>query len=251
VDAETGELHPSLSDGQRRHDQFIAEENIAGELLDVEGQFGLPENLDPVETAGEIGKRYEDLWCELIREEVFGLDERFRIEHRLRRLNELGFDVEEVELVGAEDGYRLRFQPKVVEPGHHRRRLYSLTGLAVQENQARRLLNDLAGYRGHLERVLGHPLPEPVAAYRWLSEVFQPAIAAVPADLLGKLDAAEIYHQLLEHRWFLSEAAGRDVGMKEAVASYVDEVLRFAPSEQALVPAPEGSEEPATDLTGR
>jgi Domain of unknown function (DUF4032)/Lipopolysaccharide kinase (Kdo/WaaP) family len=236
VDAETGELHPALTDGQRGHDLAIAEENIGGDLADLHAAGALPEDIDPFETAGEVIRRYRELWSELTRQEVFGLDERYRIDARLSRLNELGFDVEEVELVSTEDGYRLSLQPRVVEPGHYRRRLMSLTGLDVQENQARRLLNDIAGYRAHLERVGGRALPEQVAAYRWLTEVFEPVIEAVPADLRERLESAEVFHQVLEHRWFLSEAAGRDVGMTDAVASYIDNVLPYAPEERAVLP---------------
>jgi hypothetical protein len=236
VDAETGELHPELTDGQRFHDLAIAEENIGGDLTDLQAAGVLPEEIDPLETAAEVIRRYQELWSELTREEVFGLDERYRIDARLSRLNELGFDVEEVELVSTEDGYRLSLQPRVVEPGHYRRRLMSLTGLDVQENQARRLLNDIAGYRAHLERVEGRGIPEQVAAFRWLTEIFEPTIEAVPADLRERLEPAEVFHQVLEHRWFLSEAAGRDVGMKEAVASYIDNVLPYTPEERAVLP---------------
>src|SRR5439155_18996807 len=171
---ETGELHPELTDGQRIHDLAIAEENIGGDLADLQAAGVLPEDIDPLETAAEVIRRCQELWAELTRLEVFGLDERYRIDARLSRLNELGFDVEEVELVSTEDGYRLSLQPRVVEPGHYRRRLMSLTGLDVQENQARRLLNDIAGYRAHLERVQGKGLPEQVAAFRWLTEIFEP-----------------------------------------------------------------------------
>ena len=38
VDAETGELHDRLSDGQREHDLDIARVNIAGELMDLAGR---------------------------------------------------------------------------------------------------------------------------------------------------------------------------------------------------------------------
>ena len=41
----------------------------------------------------------------------------------------------------------VQLQPKVVDAGHHSRRLLRLTGLDVQENQARRLLNDLDPFR--------------------------------------------------------------------------------------------------------
>jgi uncharacterized protein DUF4032/lipopolysaccharide kinase (Kdo/WaaP) family protein len=238
VDAETGELHPSLSSGQRRHDLEITVENLVGELLDVDSEVGLPDYLDPVETAEALEVIYDNLWDELTREEVFGPDERYRIDERLRRLNQLGFDVEEIELVGAADGYRLRLDPHVVEPGHHRRRLLMLTGLNAQENQARRMLNDLARFRADLEETEGRPVPESVAAYRWRAEVFEPAVAAVQPELKNKLQAAEAFHELLHHRWYLSEKAGRDVGLDEAVRSYVEDVLRHAPDERTMLSTP-------------
>ena len=237
VDAETGELHPQLSDGQRTHDLTVAAENVGGELMDLEAaDVALPHDLDPVATADEILRRYEALWAEVTREEVFGPDEAYRIDDRLRRLNELGYDVDEIELIGDGDLRRLRLNPRVVEPGHHRRRLLTLTGLDVQENQARRLLNDLARYRATLARQDARPpAPEQVVAFRWLTEVFEPSIAAVPSGLRGKREPAELFHEILEHRWFLSEAASRDVGVEVAVASYVADVLSHAPDERALL----------------
>jgi hypothetical protein len=235
VDAETGELHPSLSDGQREHDLQIAEENFAGELTDVEAELGREGELEPEATAAELIARYESLWHELMREEEFAEDSRYKIDERLRRLNELGFDVDELELVAGDDGYRLRLSPRVVEPGHHRRRLHALTGLSAQENQARRLLNDLARYRAELDRSGGRPVPETVAVHRWLSEVFEPAVAAIPPELWGKRDAAEVFHEALEHRWFLSQEAGEDVGLMPAVEAYVDAVLRHAADERAVL----------------
>jgi Domain of unknown function (DUF4032)/Lipopolysaccharide kinase (Kdo/WaaP) family len=235
VDAETGELHMTLSDGQRNHDLEIAEENLAGELADVAAELGRPLAVPGEETAAELVRRYQHLWDELIRDELFGPDERYRLHERLRRLNELGFDVEELELQSADEGYRLRLHPRVVEPGHHRRRLLTLTGLHAQENQARRLLNDLADFRAELEQVEGRPLPETIAAYRWLDEVFKPTIDGVPAELHGKREAPELYHEVLEHRWYLCEAAARDVGRQEAVVSYVDNVLRHVPDERTVL----------------
>jgi hypothetical protein len=244
VDAETGEIHPELSEGQRRHDLELANENIAGELMDLEVTVGFPPDLDPVETAGEICSRYEALWTEVTREEVFGPDERYRVDDRLHRLNELGFDVEEVELRGDDHELRLRVTPQVVEPGHHQRRLLMLTGLHVQENQARRMLNDLYSFRAYLERKDGRQLPEPVVAHRWLVEVYEAALAQVPADLRPKLEPAEIFHEILEHRWYLSEEAGRDVGLDAAVRSYVETVLRSVPDERTVLSGDLEPEEP-------
>ena len=235
VDAETGEIHGALSDGQRAYDLEIAHVNIIGELLDVDAEVGLPPDLDPEETGEEVVRRYEDLWRELTHEETFAPDERFKVEERLERLNDLGFDVEEVQLVATPGGYRLRLDPHVVEPGHHRHRLLRLTGLDAQENQARRMLNDIARFREALERQQKRPLSESVVASRWRQEVFEPTVAAVPAELQSRLPGAEVFHQVLEHRWFLSEKAGKDVGIEEAVRSYVEKELPKHAPERVLL----------------
>jgi tRNA A-37 threonylcarbamoyl transferase component Bud32 len=224
LDAETSELHEQLTDGQREHDMELARENLFGELLDVGRE-------DALELVDQVTASYERLWGELTHEEVFALDERFRLEERLRRLNELGFDAAEVELLGTDTGYRLRLRSRVVEPGHHRRRLLRLTGLGAQENQARRLLADLDVFRAELEGRGEPPISEAALAGRWLNEVFEPAIASIPAELWGKREAAELYHELLEHRWYQSQRKGRDVGRDEALRSYVD-FLRSLPDER-------------------
>ena len=159
VDTETSELHPQLSDGQRMQDVMVAEENLVGELLDVTAE-GLVHGLDPMAAAEELRRRYDGLWSELDREVVFAPDQRYRVEERVQLLNSLGFDVEEVEVVAHDGAYSLRLQPRVVEPGHHVRTLQALTGLEVQENQARRLLGDLARYRTELEATTGGPVSE-------------------------------------------------------------------------------------------
>jgi hypothetical protein len=233
VDAETGELEERLSDGQRDHDLSIAEENLVGELYDLSAELGREVVDDPIEFAEDVRVAYEKLWSELTADEVFAPDDSAKLEDRLKRLNALGFDVEEVELVRDGGEVRLKLQSKVVEPGHHRRRLLRLTGLDAQENQARRLLNDLTAYKTKLNSAAKAPISDAAASGRWLSECFEPAIAAVPEELQEKRAAAEVFHELLEHRWFLSEKAGRDVGMKKATDSYVENVLRPAADEKA------------------
>jgi tRNA A-37 threonylcarbamoyl transferase component Bud32 len=235
VDAETGELHGTLSAGQRGYDLDIAQQNIVGELLDVDAQVGLPADLDPDETGEEVVRRYQALWSELTRVETFGPNERFKVDERLHGLNELGFDVEEIQLEAADGGYLLRLDPKVVEPGHHRHRLLRLTGLDAQERQARRMLNDLARFREAEERRQNRKLSESVIASRWRQEVFEPTVDAVPEELQGRLPAAEVFHQVLEHRWFLSERAGKDVGIDEAVRSYIQSELPHHAPERIVI----------------
>jgi hypothetical protein len=232
VDAETVERHPTLSPGQRAYDVDLARERVGAELLDL--QFGglLPDDLDPIEIAEGLPPRYEQLWEEVTHEQVFGLDEQqYRMTERLQRLNDLGFDVGEVELITSPEGAKLRVRTRVAEPGQHRRELFRLTGLEVQERQAQRLLNDIRAYTAWLEQRSSGPVPQTVAAQRWLAHVYQPVVDAIPPDLAGRLAPAEVFHEVLEHRWFLSEQAQRDVGTSEAARSYFDTVLPRTPRE--------------------
>lgn len=232
VDAETGDLYDQLSRGQREHDLDVARMNIAGELMDLQAGGLLDETRDPVEIADIIGQRYNKLWEELTAAESFEPGERWRVEARIRRLNELGFDVGELQISTDIDGTSVRIEPKVVDAGHHSRRLLRLTGLDVEENQARRLLNDLDGYRAQTGRQADD---EEILAHEWLQDVFEPVVQAVPREMRGKLEPAEIFHEVLEHRWYLSEESGRDVGLPEAVWSYVGKVLVYKPDEQAVL----------------
>lgn len=232
VDAETAEIHPALSRGQREHDLFIAHGNIAGELMDLEAGGQLDEGEDPVEIADLIMHRYDLLWNELTGEERFEQGDRWRVDERIRRLNNLGFDVDELEMSTDVDGTHIRIEPKVVDAGHHSRRLMHLTGLDVEENQARRLLNDLDSYRAATDR-LGDD--EELVAHDWLAGVYEPITRSVPRELRAKLEPAEIFHELLEHRWYLSERAGHDMSLEETVGDYVRTVLPGRPDEVAVV----------------
>ncbi|MCU1674162.1 MAG: hypothetical protein JWN77_2275 [Frankiales bacterium] len=238
VDAETTEHHEVLSDGQRSYDLSMARTNIIGELMDLQAGELLDEQVDPIDIGDTIASRYRELWQALTEPEVFGVGERHRVEARVRRLNALGFDVAELDVSTDLAGGEVRIQPKVVDAGHHARRLLRLTGLDVEENQARRLLNDLDAFRAADPRARLNE-SEQIAAHRWLTEVFHPVVQSVPRELHGKLEQAEVFHEVLEHRWFLSEQAGRDVGTAEAATRYVEHVLRHKPDEKAvLAPVP-------------
>jgi hypothetical protein len=229
VDAETGNLYPKLSEGQRSEDIEILRLNIFGECLDLEAAELLHESVDPEAVVDDIVARYERLWHEVTYEqEVPARDARHDIEGRIRRLNELGFDVAEVAMSTVDGGYRVR--PKVVDAGYHTRRLLRLTGLDAEENQARQLLNDLDTYRAESDLT-----DEQQAAHRWLTEVFEPVVRAVPASMRQKLEPQEIFTQITQHKWLMSEQAGRDVGMAPAVQSYLNDILANKPDEQAVL----------------
>jgi hypothetical protein len=246
VDAETAERRLPLSEELRHADVELARENTAGGLLDLVGAGSLPEDVDVFALADRLASRYHQLWEELTGTLDIDIADRYLIDHRLQRLHELGFDV--AELIVEHDGTagngggRLRVTPAVVEEGHHSRELRRLTGIDVQENQARRLLNDINAFGASLAKEGQPPPPQAVVAVRWLAEVYEPIISRIPQELRGHLEPPQLFHELLEHRYYLSEAAGYDVGNDAALASYLESVLRFRRPERVLLTDAPGGE---------
>ncbi|MFI8593876.1 DUF4032 domain-containing protein [Microbacterium sp. NPDC078428] len=236
VDAETGELHESgLTRGQREHDLDVARTNIAGEIMDLAAGGRLEGGVDALEIADGIVSSYRSLWAALTDRETFASSDAWRITERVQRLNALGFDIGEMSIEATPDGNRVSIQPKVVDAGHHQRRLIRLTGLDVEENQARRLLNDLDEFRARVS-LLGDD--EEMAAHEWLTRVFEPIVKAIPYDLRAKLEPAEVFHQVLEHRWYLSQERGQSVPLAEALTSYIKNVLRHRRDEATIMGPP-------------
>ena len=233
VDAETGELHTEgLTEGKRLYDIDVARTNIIGELMDLQAGALLEPSVDTIEVGDRIVTRYTELWNVLTAEESFSMSERWRVRHRIEKLNELGFDVGELIMRTDERGNHLVIQPKVVDAGHYHRQVMRLTGLDVQERQGQRMLNDLEAYRAMSGR---KDDPIELVAHDWLAEVFEPTIQAVPMEMRRKLEPAEIFHEILEHRWYMSEQQRRDVSTKEAVDDYVAHVLPQHRDEQSFL----------------
>lgn len=232
VDVETGQLESQLTTGQREYDLDIARTNIVGEMLDLQAAEQLPDNVDPIAIGDLLLERYTELWDALTGRETFSANERWRVSARIEKLNELGFDVDELDMTTDLDGTTVSVQPKVVDAGHHRRRLMRLTGIDAQENQARRLLNDLDQYRV-LTNQQGEE--EEFVAHEWLQEQYEPVVRAIPRSMRKKLPAPEFYHELLEHKWFMSQRLGKDVTWDKAVQDYILNVLTYRQDERALI----------------
>ena len=232
VDAETGALHGSLTAGQRSYDLDLARTNIIGEFMDLQAGAYFDESLDVVQIGERLVDRYESLWTELTAEESFDREERWRVEGRISRLNDLGFDVGELSMTRSVDGQKLTIQPKVVDAGHYHRQVMRLTGTDVGERQGQRILNDMKTFRAMNDM---EDQPPELVAHVWIDKVFNPVINAIPPEYRSKLEPAEIFHEVLEHRWFMSERVGHDVPMDEVVDSYISEVLANRPDEKAVM----------------
>ena len=245
VDAETGELYDNMTDGKRLYDIDVARTNIIGELMDLQAGGVLPEDYDVIEVGNNFATRYEELWNELTKQTSFSANERWKVAERVERLNDLGFDVGELAMTTDLDGTRLYIQPKVVDAGHYSRQIMRLTGMDVEENQARRMMNDIEQYRAQRDMQKDSLS---LVAHDWMTHVFEATVNGVPRDLRGKLEPAEIFHQFLEHRWFISEKAGYDVPFKKALKSFVDNVLSQRRDERSYLGRGDTEELPAIDL---
>jgi len=222
VDAETGEFQKSLSDGQREHDLEIVHFNVAAELEDLALSGVLYPGMEPVRAAEAVIRRYRRIWAALKEPQLLDPKDRHAVESAMRQLHDLGFAVEEVAVTIDGDTQLLSFQPKLVAAGYHTQRLRELMGLETEELQAKRLLASFDRYRAR-ENKSG--LTAQAMAKQWLVEVFEKVISRVPADMRGRVERAQMFHEILENRWYLSEKAGHDVGLEVAADNYCAEIL--------------------------
>ena len=224
VDAETGEFQKTLSDGQRVHDLEIAMFNVAAELEDLSLSGVLYPGLDPVRAAEAVIRRYRRIWTALKERQLLDPKDRHAVEGAMRTLHDLGFAVEEVAITIDGDTQMLSFQPKLVAAGYHTARLRELMGLETEELQAKRLLASFDRYRAREEKT-GASITE--MAKSWFLEVFEPVINRVPESMRGRVEHAQMFHEILENRWYLSEAKGVDVGLEFATDNYVEFILPY------------------------
>ncbi|WP_029117652.1 DUF4032 domain-containing protein [Mycobacterium sp. URHB0044] len=228
VDAETSEVHPSLSRGQRHYDLDILVENVAMGMLDLAERLERPEEFNNtlIAEAENIRDRYESLWDLLHAEPVFGFTDRYRVEGTIRRLNDLGFAVDELSMQpDSANPSQLRLHVAVGDRRYHAQRLRELTGLDVGEGQARILLGDLQAYQAQLCREVGHDVDESAAARLWVIELLTPTEQLAHAALHYTGTPIQAYCDLLEVRWLLSEQAGHDVGTTKALAALSRDVI--------------------------
>ena len=222
VDAETSEIHPSLSDGQRSFDLDILVENVGFGLADLGAMQGRADAFDDAAEAAEtVRARYTALWDELHLEPELAPDDRHAIRARIRRLNDLGFAVDEISLDPTAEGNTFRLRVTVASRRFHAHELQRLTGLVALEGQARLLLNDVREYQAWLEHERGTSISAEAAAELWLDDVLQPSLATLAPAIGPARDPLQAYCDVLEQKWLLSEATGTDVGLESARTAYL------------------------------
>jgi hypothetical protein len=225
VDAETVERSPGpLSPTLRHHDLQIMEENVAGDLVDLSAQNLLMDGLPLDDTSGSIRLRYQNLWEQINKQVVINPNEKFRIHERIQAINSLGFSISEVMVEQVEAGDKISFQVVVTDRNFHRDQLLGLTGIEAEEMQARTMMNEIQELKANLSHTQNRSTPVSLAAYNWLHDFYNPVIKRLQMLVDRSGDLAELYCQILEHKWYLSEAAQHDVGHQAAVEDYLQNI---------------------------
>ncbi len=218
VDAETSGVHQELSAGQREDDLAIMEINVAGGMADIAASEGREIDEADLGLGADIAARYRALWDELTTVELIGSAERYKITERMRRVNDLGFEIDDLELIPQEHGDRLRMSLKVGSRQFHIRRLRELTGVEASEQQARQILSDLSRY------VIAHDSPtgKSIGAIRWRVEIFEPMLQRIVALTdLHTTDPVQGFCDFLHHRFAISSQRGEDVSNEKAFEDWV------------------------------
>jgi DNA-binding transcriptional MerR regulator len=233
VDAETAEYQPHrLSPIYRHQDLQIMEENVNRDLAELEESGSYIPNQTDFEIEEYIRVRYRALWEEVTHIETIPTNEHYRVQERIRALNSLGFSVRDVEMIATDQGDQLHIRILVTDRNFHRNQLLELTGIESEEMQSRQIMNEIHELRAYLAQSGNRAIPLSVAAYHWLQHTYLPTIELLKPSVINKNradannDLVELYCQVLEHKWYLSESAQRDVGHQAAVEDYVK---RFSP----------------------
>ena len=188
IDAETSELHTSLSDGQRREDIEVMKENVAGEMTDIAAEIGEDLDAADVELGVDIEGRYNALWAELTSELLITRDDAYRI--MMTHVGGRTFN---------SDTLRQR------------------TGIDASENQAKLILSDLNYYLAKHGDVSA--TGKSVGTFKWLTGRFEPHVKLIEQRWHGE-DPVQGYCDYLNHRIAMASARGSDVDPDVAFASW-------------------------------
>lgn len=218
IDAETSELHPSLSSGQREQDIDIMVQNVAGEMSDIAAEMGHDLDTADIELGIEIADRYSALWDELTEQLLITRNDAYRIRERIARVNDLGFSVEDVDITPDGDGSVVRMIANLGGRTYNSDTLQERTGIEASENQARLILSDLNYHLAKLGGVTS--TGKRVGTFKWLSTYYEPLIARITDEWPGD-DPIQGYCDYLNHRMGLASHRGVDVDTFEAFDEWV------------------------------
>ncbi len=221
IDAETSRLYETMTPGQRHEDIEIMIMNVAGGMADIAASQGIDMDDADLNLGEDVAERYAALWNELRHDIVIGPHERYRIGERIQRLNDLGFDAEDVDLTpDPSGGDRVLVTIAVGGRNFHSNRLRELTRIEASENQARQILSDLQYHEARFGSTTA--TGKAIAAIKWRVDVFEPLMQRLAETLGEGPNLVQAYCDFLHHRFILARRQQRDIPNDEAFQSWID-----------------------------
>ena len=95
-----------------------------------------------------------------------------------------------------------------------------MTSILAEETQANMIYNRILEFKADLENKLIKSIHLKIVAHQWLDSVYKYALNYTGTDE-DDLNAPQIFCQILEHKWLLSEKNSRDVGLMRTISDYV------------------------------
>jgi hypothetical protein len=167
------------------------------------------------------------LWEEITREDVFSHNELYRVQERVRALNSLGFSVKDIELKNEDHGNILKLRIFVSDRNFHRNQLMEITGLYAEDRQAQQIMNEIYELKANMSQSSNPNVTLEAVAYHWMEYIYKPVVEKLQSLINASVninpspDINELYCQVLEHKWYLSEIAQHDVGHQAAVTDFI------------------------------
>jgi hypothetical protein len=192
-------------------------------MADIAASQGYDLDSADLELGVDITKRYDALWRELTTDLIIAPHERYRIRERVGRLNDLGFAIDEIDVIPSGSSSRIRISVSVAGRTFHSQRLRESTGIDASENQARQILSDVRyhdakhGEKGETGSVTG----KAVATMHWRITRFEPFTRRITA-LRPDADPIQGYCDFLNFRYTIASDRQRDIKSEAALEEWIE-----------------------------
>ena len=218
ADAETAELFSGpVNDRFREQDLASFEESLAWQAEDLRQARGLPEDQLPLDDADfrYFLRRYR--WLRREHARLSASDTHFnslyQAQQFLYRMNRWGFS-----LLGM-TGRALQ-EVTTVRPGWYQQRIHELLHITIPRIYARRFYNMILGHQAISSEKAGHAISIEEAAHQWYTQYHLPAILLLRQVLTAGQDPLKAYFQVMLHKWQMSENAGYEIPLDEALVDW-------------------------------
>jgi len=234
ADAETAELFPGpISEGLREQDLELFHESLIWQAEDLRIARGLPEEEELVDEKDFLYFRRRYRWLRREHAQLAAAPSfttLYQIQQLLEGLNRWGYSV-----LGT-TGKTLHEYTTIL-PGWHARRIHELLNISVPRMYARRFYNMILGHQRLMSEQEGREVSLEESAKDWYTRYHLPTILLLRNHLTSGQDPLKAYFSIMDHKWKLSEKAGYEIPLDEAVVDWALEQAQRAGKLGAVDPA--------------